>query len=397
MKCPECSKEINDNAKFCKYCGKKIEDNNTISEIPEETIVEEPLFITCPNCGKEMQANKAFCTNCGNPLTETTAKEDVSGEEKKDKPKKKHSKVIILLIVLLLIGGVGFATTKFFKSNDNKSDKVVEKTDEDDEEDGEDKEEPSDDEDKEEPSDDEDKETATEEETDSEIDVEDEIAEIREIYNSIVSGMEKNDYKKKTIENGFDAYSDDNVLKSIVISKEYSQINYNCFYYFDNDKLVFAYYEGENSHRFYFKDDKMIRWRKCEDAENSDEGINHDMEDSAEYLQWESTVLQNAKVLKLAWNAAGTLEGGEEYILPGSDTRIITKSDLEGLTKEEVKLARNEIYARHGRKFDDESLKAYFSQFDWYHPTIEPEDFEESMLNNYEVANRDFIVAYEEE
>ena len=65
MKCPECSKEINDNAKFCKYCGKKIEDNNTISEIPEETIVEEPLFITCPNCGKEMQANKAFCTNCG--------------------------------------------------------------------------------------------------------------------------------------------------------------------------------------------------------------------------------------------------------------------------------------------------------------------------------------------
>lgn len=388
MKCPECSKEINDNAKFCKYCGKKIEDNNSISEIPEETIVEKPLFITCSKCGKEMQANKAFCTNCGNPLTETTAKEDVSGEEKKDKPKKKHSKVIILLIVLLLIGGVGFATTKFFKSNDNKSDKVVEKTDEDDEEDGEDKEEPSDDEDKE---------TATEEETDSEIDVEDEIAEIREIYNSIVSGMEKNDYKKKTIENGFDAYSDDNVLKSIVISKAYSQINYNCFYYFDNDKLVFAYYEGENSHRFYFKDDKMIRWRKCEDAENSDEGINHDMEDSAEYLQWESTVLQNAKVLKLAWNAAGTLEGGEEYILPGSDTRIITKSDLEGLTKEEVKLARNEIYARHGRKFDDESLKAYFSQFDWYHPTIEPEDFEESMLNNYEVANRDFIVAYEEE
>lgn len=48
---------------------------------------------------------------------------------------------------------------------------------------------------------------------------------------------------------------------------------------------MFAYYEGENSYRFYFKDDKMIRWRKCEDAENSDEGINHDMEDSAEYLQ----------------------------------------------------------------------------------------------------------------
>lgn len=94
MKCPECSKEIIDNAKFCKYCGKKIEDNNSISEISEEIIVGEPLLITGSKCGKEMQANKAFCTNCGNPLTETTVKEDVPSGEKKDKPKKKRKRSI---------------------------------------------------------------------------------------------------------------------------------------------------------------------------------------------------------------------------------------------------------------------------------------------------------------
>ena len=45
----------------------------------------------------------------------------------------------------------------------------------------------------------------------------------------------------------------------------------------------------------------------------------------------------------------------------------------------------------------DEELQNYFNSFDWYHPTIEPDDFQESMLNQYEVANRDLIVAYETE
>lgn len=69
-----------------------------------------------------------------------------------------------------------FATTKVFNSNDNKSDKVMEKTDEDD--------------DLEESSEDKEKDANAEEETDS-ADVEEEIAKIREIYNSIVSGKEK--------------------------------------------------------------------------------------------------------------------------------------------------------------------------------------------------------------
>lgn len=85
------------------------------------------------------------------------------------------------------------------------------------------------------------------------------------------------------------------------------------------------------------------------------------------------------------------------YILPESNSRYLAKSDLEGLTAAECRLARNEIYARYGRKFDDEELQAYFNACDWYVPTIEPEDFQESFLNNYEIANRDLIVEYEKE
>ena len=88
---------------------------------------------------------------------------------------------------------------------------------------------------------------------------------------------------------------------------------------------------------------------------------------------------------------------GDGYILPFSDSMYYSKSDLYGLSKWECKLARNEIYARHGRRFNDDSLQTYFSQFDWYSPRIDPDDFKESMLNKYEIKNRDLIVAYEKE
>ena len=87
----------------------------------------------------------------------------------------------------------------------------------------------------------------------------------------------------------------------------------------------------------------------------------------------------------------------QDYILPGSDSRYLSRSELEGFTAEDCRLARNEIYARHGRMFQDEALQNYFNSFDWYHPSISPDDFDESMLNDYEVANRDLIVAYESE
>ena len=84
-----------------------------------------------------------------------------------------------------------------------------------------------------------------------------------------------------------------------------------------------------------------------------------------------------------------------EYILPDSNSRYLTNADLEGLSAEQLRIARNEIYARHGRKFTDAGLQAHFNSCSWYSGTVEPDAFAESMLNAYEVANRDLIVAYE--
>ncbi|MCM1086616.1 MAG: YARHG domain-containing protein [Muribaculaceae bacterium] len=86
-----------------------------------------------------------------------------------------------------------------------------------------------------------------------------------------------------------------------------------------------------------------------------------------------------------------------DYIFPDSDSRILSKEELTGLSADECKIARNEIYARHGRKFKDEELQSYFNACDWYEGTIEPDDFQENELSEIEIANKDLIVDYEKE
>lgn len=85
----------------------------------------------------------------------------------------------------------------------------------------------------------------------------------------------------------------------------------------------------------------------------------------------------------------------QDYVLPFSSSRYITESDLYGLTKEECRIARNEIYARHGRMFKDAELQAYFNSKSWYTPSIPADSFQESMLNVYERENKDVILQYE--
>ena len=85
------------------------------------------------------------------------------------------------------------------------------------------------------------------------------------------------------------------------------------------------------------------------------------------------------------------------FILPSS-SREITDFDLDLLSKAEVRLARNEILAKHGRKFKDAELRAYFNNKTWYNGTIDGTTFD-SQLNKYltdiELKNVDFINAYE--
>ncbi len=92
-------------------------------------------------------------------------------------------------------------------------------------------------------------------------------------------------------------------------------------------------------------------------------------------------------------------EEEEDYILPNSAEEYLTMEDLEGLSPEELRLARNEILARHGRQFQDPELSAYFESKDWYEGTIDGETFDAEHtgeLNEYERRNVDLILSVEE-
>lgn len=80
-----------------------------------------------------------------------------------------------------------------------------------------------------------------------------------------------------------------------------------------------------------------------------------------------------------------------DYLFP-SDTQVITEEFLSTQTKENVALIRNEIYARHGYKFSNETYQNYFSAKPWYH---ENSAFDESQFNDIEKQNKTIIVEYE--
>ena len=93
----------------------------------------------------------------------------------------------------------------------------------------------------------------------------------------------------------------------------------------------------------------------------------------------------------------GTVAMNSEFILPDSSTRVLDKSELAGFTAEQCRLARNEIYAKHGRMFDDAGLQNYFNSRSWYHGTIPADRFSDTMLSDIEIQNRNLIITYEKE
>ena len=86
-------------------------------------------------------------------------------------------------------------------------------------------------------------------------------------------------------------------------------------------------------------------------------------------------------------NTDSTEEEEEEYVFSESSERFMEKKDLFGIDQETLRIGRNEIYARHGRKFSDTKLQEYFDSKQWYEGTIEPDKFDESVLNEYEKEN----------
>lgn len=64
----------------------------------------------------------------------------------------------------------------------------------------------------------------------------------------------------------------------------------------------------------------------------------------------------------------GPPPAGARVYFPDSSVRVLDPGEFAGLSRLQLRIARNEIFAREGRAFKDPSLVAYFSQFAWYRP-----------------------------
>lgn len=87
----------------------------------------------------------------------------------------------------------------------------------------------------------------------------------------------------------------------------------------------------------------------------------------------------------------------EEYVFPTSSILPLKKETLEFMSDNDLWIARNEIYARHGRQFDNEYLQRYFERCSWYEGSIPAKEFQESVLNQTEKDNLQLLVSAEQE
>lgn len=81
------------------------------------------------------------------------------------------------------------------------------------------------------------------------------------------------------------------------------------------------------------------------------------------------------------------------YVIADSDTRLIAEAELYSLTPWQLKVARNEIYARHGRPFVHQDMQCYFNLQSWY--SINP-NYSNDLLSSIETKNAETIKTYEQ-
>ncbi len=101
--------------------------------------------------------------------------------------------------------------------------------------------------------------------------------------------------------------------------------------------------------------------------------------------------LKNLQTIRLAQKRSRKIA-----IAPGDmelfEDKLISPQMLHGLSLHELRLLRNEIYARHGRQFQAPWLSQYFYSQPWYQPS---DSFQDEQLSGKDKVNVETIVAYE--
>jgi hypothetical protein len=101
------------------------------------------------------------------------------------------------------------------------------------------------------------------------------------------------------------------------------------------------------------------------------DGKKRHLEKKKKELAEEKARLEKSKAA--ASNAKPTQSGSKFYArrygrFPDGSERILGQADIKNFTSYELKIMRNEIFARHGYIFKTDDMRRYFSQQSWYRP-----------------------------
>ena len=109
-------------------------------------------------------------------------------------------------------------------------------------------------------------------------------------------------------------------------------------------------------------------------------------------LRYANNLYSSSEIRNLLNKCNGNPGSSNSGRFPQASERILSSSDLSGLSKYDLKIMRNEIFARHGYIFTTSDMKQYFSNQDWYSPRYGNVT---SMLTNIERKNIVLIQQYE--
>ena len=92
------------------------------------------------------------------------------------------------------------------------------------------------------------------------------------------------------------------------------------------------------------------------------------------------------------WTSSGEEE--QSYNNSLSDKKL-TEADLEGVSKKDLEIMRNMIYAKYGYKFKRNDLTDYFSKYSWYTPANSDAAAVYKNMSDIEKYNIEFIKKHE--
>lgn len=80
-----------------------------------------------------------------------------------------------------------------------------------------------------------------------------------------------------------------------------------------------------------------------------------------------------------------------EKVCPTISTQLLSGEDILTLTKDQVQLVINELYASHGYKFENKKWTTYFLKKTWYRGSETDQDILAKSFNQIEKSNLDLL------